>query len=430
MPYKTNKIEKADKKHAANEEEIEEEEDKKCKTKKDRQDTENSYRIDWVDTPFPEENEIYKKPYIDENGFMHFRSVVTNVGVFSYYDSEGNEIRELRPPEEVFSLDSLESLKMLPFTNEHPGGLVTTESIKEVQVGNLGEDWRIDQYHVSMPIVVQDKKTIQDIKNGKLALSCGYKAQREYKSGVWMGARYDYIQRNIRYNHVALVDQGRAGDNAVIKMDGVDYLVSSIDIQDNKKKEDGNMPENNNVVLKEMVLDGVKYNAEAEVVKSHTKLDALVKEQNEKLDSMKKELETVKGERDSFKDQAEKLQKEAESKIDASDVEKLIKQKISVFDKAKEMKIEEVQISDSVEEIMKKVILSISPEAKLDDVSSEYLQARYDAAVEFAIKKDDATNNIQTAKKNDGEKTDSVEAARARYEDSIRNAWRPKEDKE
>ncbi|MCX7015414.1 MAG: alpha/beta hydrolase fold domain-containing protein, partial [Candidatus Sumerlaeota bacterium] len=56
------------------------------------------------------------------------------------------------------------------------------------------------------------------IEAGKTALSCGYTCDLEHTPGNWMGIKYDAIQRNIRYNHMAVVKAGRAGDAAKLHM--------------------------------------------------------------------------------------------------------------------------------------------------------------------------------------------------------------------
>ncbi|MES1986804.1 MAG: DUF2213 domain-containing protein, partial [Pseudomonadota bacterium] len=45
----------------------------------------------------------------------------------------------------------------------------------------------------------------------KIELSMGYTCVYDFTSGIFNGERYDAIQREIRANHIALVDQGRMG---------------------------------------------------------------------------------------------------------------------------------------------------------------------------------------------------------------------------
>jgi hypothetical protein len=89
-------------------------------------------------------------------------------------------------------------------------------------------------------------------------LSCGYTCDLEKAEdgAKWCGIDYDFIQRNIRYNHVAIVDRARAGDDARIRMDGI-----SVNIK-NDNEEETNMPD----VFKKVNLDGVEYQAEAPVL--------------------------------------------------------------------------------------------------------------------------------------------------------------------
>ena len=203
----------------------------------------------------------------ENEGFLTGQPIVTNVGVFTYRDKDGKIIRELRPPEEVFDENSLNSLKLKPVTNNHPKDLVTIDNVKKYEIGTTGDSVYSDFYAVSVPISIRDEKSINDVKNGKRALSCGYTADLDFTPGNWMGIPYDAIQRNIRYNHVAIVDKGRAGDLAVMRLDSNEAIL----INDSLYIENNNENNNNGGKImsdnfKRIVLDGVDYQAEAAVV--------------------------------------------------------------------------------------------------------------------------------------------------------------------
>ena len=57
---------------------------------------------------------------------------------------------------------------------------------------------------------------------GLKELSLGYNLTLEETPGVWNGQEYDAIQRDIRINHLALVREARAGDQARLNIDGRD----------------------------------------------------------------------------------------------------------------------------------------------------------------------------------------------------------------
>lgn len=153
-------------------------------------------------------------------GFLKGVAPVTNIGVFSYNTPEG-VVRELRLPEDVFDGDSLRTLALCPVTLSHPQDGVSPETAGELMVGAVGEVWN-DPYKVFAQMAIFRQDALDSIQAGVRGLSCGYTCDLEDTQGNWNGVDYDRIQRNIRYNHVALVSVPRAGDTAHIHLDGMD----------------------------------------------------------------------------------------------------------------------------------------------------------------------------------------------------------------
>jgi len=160
-----------------------------------------------------------------DNGFLRVDAQITRSGVFRYRRPDGSIRRELRLPAEVFSADAIRSFELAPLTNGHPGEPVTSRNSGKFGVGTV-VDVRADEPWVSARIQVEDAGTIEDAEDGKRELSCGYRCDLEERGGVTMGIagipdglRYDAIQRNIRGNHVALVETGRAGPGASLRLD-------------------------------------------------------------------------------------------------------------------------------------------------------------------------------------------------------------------
>jgi hypothetical protein len=332
-------------------------------------------------------------------GFLTGKAVITNVGVFTYkvQTEDGVTVqRELRLPEEVFDPDSVQSLKMSPLTNNHPLVKVNSENAKELSVGFIGDSVNGgDSYHLSAPITITDAETVQEVREGKRALSAAYSVDLEMTPGVWMGVPYDAIQRNIRYNHVAVVDRGRAGDDAVMKLDSVDAICVDMDRLGNKKN---SSRKEDTMSLKKITIDGVEYEAEAKVIETlsqaRTKIDEMEKSKEE-ADKIHTELQakhdTLKDERDQLKKDKEELEKSNPEKIDEA-----VKAKLILRDTAKKFDIEvEDEMSD--EDIKHAVIIKAYPNAKekLDDAeiaTEDYIQARFDAAVEYLEENIDVGN--------------------------------------
>jgi len=159
------------------------------------------------------------KPVRLPNGFVRAEGYLTRSGIFVYRDAQGKTVRELRPPEEVMHADSLASFGMMPVTNEHPSELLTADNAKQYAVGSVSESVVPEGDKVRASLMITDAAAIEALDAGKSELSCGYTADVSIESGVWQGQPYDAVQRNIRGNHVALVDAGRAGPACAIRMD-------------------------------------------------------------------------------------------------------------------------------------------------------------------------------------------------------------------
>lgn len=167
-----------------------------------------------------------RKPTRLPNGWLRADGFLTRSGIFTYRNPDGSERLELRPPDEVFKADSLQSFALVPLTDDHPPVALDGSNAKQFTVGSVGENIVKDGDHVRASLQVTDAAVIARMEAGKTALSCGYQVDLEEKPGVWNGQRYDAVQRNIRGNHVALVDAARAGPTARVRMDGAIQLAT------------------------------------------------------------------------------------------------------------------------------------------------------------------------------------------------------------
>jgi hypothetical protein len=151
------------------------------------------------------------------DGYLVAMGRAARTGIQQYRGSEVGRpdldiVRVYRPQDEVFSTDSLGTYAHKPVTNDHPPVPVTADNWKEYSVGFVGDEVARDGEHVRIPLMLADAKAIEALDSGKAELSAGYACQLDWTSGTTPeGQAYDAIQRDIKINHVALVDQGRAG---------------------------------------------------------------------------------------------------------------------------------------------------------------------------------------------------------------------------
>ena len=170
------------------------------------------YRIDTFPVP---------KVQKTDQGFLEGEVVASRTGIFNYYDADGKCRKELRHPDDVLKEDSLKTLKMIPVTDDHPQEFVDVNNASSLQKDFTGESYRTDEEgNIVVRIKVTDSNLINKILSGKKAeLSLGYSVSLKKDAGTYKGERYDYRQTDIVYNHLAVVEMGRAGRNARFRLD-------------------------------------------------------------------------------------------------------------------------------------------------------------------------------------------------------------------
>ena len=114
-----------------------------------------------------------------------------------------------RPEGEVFSPVCMASFEGKPVTEDHPDlpEGVSAENIRLYQKGhaqNIRRGRGTQRNLLLADLVITDPETIRHIREGKREISCGYTYTLAEENGR-------FVQRDIRGNHIAVVDRGRAG---------------------------------------------------------------------------------------------------------------------------------------------------------------------------------------------------------------------------
>lgn len=170
----------------------------------------------------------YKTP---EGYLVCVDSVLARTGKQTYRKDEifdcddSSEIQVDRRPEEVFSDATLASFENKPLTIEHPDEDVDTSNFKDLAVGFVRDIHRgkdNGQDVMLGTLVITDKQAIDDVESGHYKeLSCGYDCDIEDSENPQ--------QTNIRGNHVALCERGRAGIARIVDSvkDNTKYKIGS-----------------------------------------------------------------------------------------------------------------------------------------------------------------------------------------------------------
>lgn len=157
-----------------------------------------------------------------DDGYLVADARIARTGIQTYLGSEVGKpdmgmVKVYRPGSEVFADETLKSAAHRPVTNDHPPEMVTSENWKTYAVGQTSDEITGEGIFIRVPLMVSDEATIKDIESGKQQLSAGYTCDLDFTAGKTpTGEAYDAIQKNIRINHVAIVQAGRAGSKVRI----------------------------------------------------------------------------------------------------------------------------------------------------------------------------------------------------------------------
>lgn len=241
-------------------------------------------------------------------GGIRVKARLARTGILEYRFPDGSVRRELRLPEEVFKADSLATLEDATVTDlNHHRGLLNARNWKDATLGHARGIRRDGQY-VAGDLVIHDAKTAADVETRKLSdISCGYRCDLEWTEGEHDGQRFDAIQRNIKYNHVAILPRGmgRAGTDVSIRLDATDAeCVSHL--------------EQDETVMKVIKIDGKDFEYGSESHVNYLETRAAEREQAMKADNDKLQarLDASEAARKKAAEEAEEEKKRSEADSD------------------------------------------------------------------------------------------------------------------
>lgn len=304
---------------------------------------------------------ITKRTYTDE-GFLMVPGRVARSGIQQYLASElgmtdrapNDVINVFRPPEEVFNIDSLASYEASDVTLEHPSEMVNADNYSSTTSGVVHGPATQDGDFVLANLIIKSKDAIEAVESGKVQLSAGYTATYDPTPGVTLdGQAYEFIQRDIKINHIAICDRARAGAQARLYDNlGVIPMI--------KVMFDGHCLEVADEAGAKLVTDAMK-----DMTKRITDADAKVEKANAARDAAVEQLDV------------EKL------KTTDTAINERVKAIAETQTQARKI-VGDTFICDSVDTlvIQRAALTTKLPTVDWDAKSEVYVQARFDAAFE------------------------------------------------
>ena len=164
--------------------------------------------------------------HTDENGFLHVsRSHISREQVTEYLGEEipgwealglekGRLYQVYRPGEELAK--AAPTCNGLPILWHHHHESADEPQV-EHRIGSMGTDAVYGGGYLDNSLVFTVADAISAIEDGSCReLSLSYFYDPELAPGTWNGQPYEIIMRNIRGNHLALVETGRAGPTVAV----------------------------------------------------------------------------------------------------------------------------------------------------------------------------------------------------------------------
>lgn len=352
-----------------------------------------------------------------EEGYLTVPANIARTGIqdYSAYEmgvtnSDPNRIfKVLRPAEEVFKDESLNSFANKPVTLNHPPELVNAKNYNTYSVGFSGNTVKKDGDFVLTELRITDESAIKDVESGKIELSNGYVCDIEWSSGTTeSGEKYDAIQRNIRGNHIAIVDRARAGP--------------ACKIADQQNNNFINTSKNMKITI-----DGVDYEVSDQAGQAIAKLQNQIIDQDATYKQKDKDLICKEKEIKSVTDSMQAKLDDALSKIPTTEsLDQMVFCRISLIDSVRKISPDFNWNGKDEATIKREIVGDTYPNIQLDSVSDDYVAARFDILLESRESNPQSTLDAALIKNTmvDNQTTSLYDQARKAAIERHQNAWK------
>jgi hypothetical protein len=304
------------------------------------------------------------------------------VGVFPYFDYElGRVVMELKHPDHMLKAEVVSQLNQMPITDDHPWGLVNLTNATETVKGLTGSNAQANGDFLEVDGGVFDPVLIAKILTGEQdECSLGFECDLVDEVGNFRGQDYERIQTNYRYNHLAIVPEGRCGPDCKAFVDSAGGPVAVQLRQDadgkpilpNKRSDQS---------MKTIKIDGKELQVADEVA---ARMDTLTNENTQLTNDKAKltaDLAKAEGERDAKTAELDGL-KANPPKADKKEIDAAVAGRIALINDAAEFGIEvKMDGTDQRTDRQIKVDCIKAAVDKFDDTgkSDEYVNAYFDS---------------------------------------------------
>jgi len=329
--------------------------------------------------------------------------------------------RVYRAEDQVRDAKSLSSFSHAPVTIDHPAEMVTADNWKKLAVGEVSTEAAWDGNRIRLPLILKDSAAIQAVEGGKRELSAGYTCDLLWEAGnTSSGEAYDARQVNIRANHVAIVDRGRAGTECRIG-DADPHKWGAAPILPTTDKETITMSD----ALRTVVVDGLSVSTTDQGAQAISKLQAALADSAANITKIQADHAKALADKDAElakKDAA--LDAEKAKVLSDADIDKRVTARADLIGKAKAIAKDVKTDGLSDADIRKATVTAVLGDAAVKDKPAAYIDARFDILVEDAAKNQpDAFRTVVQGGLKTADATGQADQAWAQSVTDL-NAWR------
>lgn len=318
-----------------------------------------------------------------KDGYLVTAARFARSGIYEYAGRDVGKpekpvVRVYRPEEEVFSQDAMASFAHRPITNDHPDGMVDAANWKREAVGFTDGRVARDGDFVVIPMMVTDKAAIEDVDAGKQELSAGYACDIDFSPGQTdSGEQYDAVMRNIRGNHIAIVDRGRAGSECRI---GDSFV------------------EEKTMNLRKILVDGLEVETTDQGATAISKLLSTVADRDSTIAALNDDHAKALAAKDTEIATKDAKIADLEGKqLKPEQIDALVADRTSLLSKAAKLVDKFDGAGKSAEQIKREVVAAKCGDAATKDKSEAYIDARFDALVDGLPASDQGNDQFRDA---------------------------------
>jgi hypothetical protein len=311
---------------------------------------------------------------------------VTRTGVLKYRRPDGRVVHELRHPDDVFAAESLASLQGASVTVFHSTEEVVAGNAAQHEVGFVMQPGQRadDGIHVNTELSVRHADAVKRVQSRDLQeVSCGYRCDEEQAEpgAQYEGQRYDVRQRNIRYNHVALLPSGtgRAGRTVRVHLDAADAVADEaaehFEVSTAERK-----------TMHKVRLDGVDWDVESpQLAQAFT---SALEKRDEQIAGLADDRDAAVKRADAAEGELAATQTKLDEASDPKRLDALVAARVELEGAALKVLPSDAKLDGlSTREVHEKVLRHLDPKVKLDGESDDYVRGAFNGALRDAARK-------------------------------------------